>query len=58
MGEPSVGGILVSRLSTVLTSITNNEISGRSIALAVAAAVTSPRPDGVTQNTGDTVEMA
>ena len=50
--------VLVSRLSTVLEGITNSEISGGSIAFAVAAAVTPPRPDCVTENTGGTVEMA
>ena len=47
MGEP------VSRLSTVLQGITN-----RSVAFAVGAAVTPPRSDCVTENTGGTVEMA
>ena len=37
--------ILMSRLSTFLKGVTNNEISGRIIAFADAAAVTPPRPD-------------
>ena len=50
--------VLVSRLSAVLKGITNNDISGGSISLAVAAAVTSPRPDCVTGYTSRAVELA
>ena len=49
---------MVSKLSTVLKGITNNEISGRSVAFAVAAVMTPPRPDCVTENTSRTVESA
>ena len=38
--------------------ITNIEVSGGSIPFAVAAAMTPPRPDCVTANTGRTVELA
>ena len=58
MGEPTGAAILVFRLSRVLKSITNHEISGKSIAFAVAAAVAPPRPGCVTENTGRTVELA
>ena len=49
--------MLVSRLSTVLKGIPNNEISSRSIAFVEAATVTLSRPDCVTGNTSGTVLM-